>query len=201
MPDRFLTEDRKTKLRNVLAKRQPDLTLVLNNIHDPHNVSAILRSCDAFGVFGVHLYYTKEKFPSLANSSSGSAKKWIDLTRHREAGTMIRGLRDRGMQIVGTGFSSTARPIMDIDFTKPTAIILGNEHRGMDPDVKIHVPDEIYIPMFGMVQSLNVSVAAATILYEAMRQRLAAGMYDQSPLDEEEFENVYADWCKRGKDY
>jgi tRNA (guanosine-2'-O-)-methyltransferase len=201
MPDRFLTEDRKTRLRSVLARRQPDLTLVLNNIHDPHNVSAILRSCDAFGVFGVHLYYTKEKFPSLANSSSGSAKKWIDLTRHRDAGTMIQGLRGRGMQIVGTGFSPTARPVMDIDFTRPTAIILGNEHRGMDPDVKIHVPDEIYIPMFGMVQSLNVSVAAATILYEAMRQRLAAGMYDRSPLDTDEFEDVYADWCKRGKDY
>jgi len=201
MPDRFLTEDRKTKLRSVLARRQPDLTLVLNNIHDPHNVSAILRSCDAFGVFGVHLYYTKEKFPSLANSSSGSAKKWIDLTRHREAGAMIMSLRERGMQIVGTGFSPTARPIMDIDFTRPTAIILGNEHRGMDPDVKIHVPDEIYIPMFGMVQSLNVSVAAATILYEAMRQRLAAGMYDQTPLDADRFEDVYADWCKRGKDY
>lgn len=90
---------------------------------------------------------------------------------------------------------------MDIDFTRPTAIILGNEHRGMDPDVKAHVPDEIYIPMFGMVQSLNVSVAAATILYEAMRQRLAAGMYGQSPLDADRFEEVYADWCKRGKDY
>ncbi len=201
MPDRFLTADRKTRLRSVLAKRQPDLTLVLNNIHDPHNVSAILRSCDAFGVFGVHLYYTKEKFPSLANSSSGSAKKWIELTRHRDAGVMIEGLRGRGMQIVGTGFSPTARPIMDVDFTRPTAIILGNEHRGMDPDVKAHVPDEIYIPMFGMVQSLNVSVAAATILYEAMRQRLAAGMYAQSPLDADRFEEVYADWCKRGKDY
>lgn len=201
MPDKFLTEARKVKLRSVLANRQPDLTLVLNNIHDPHNVSAILRSCDAFGVFGVHLYYTKEKFPSLANSSSGSAKKWIDLTRHRDAGTMIAGLREQGMQIVGTGFSPTAKPIMDIDFTRPTAIILGNEHRGMDPDVKVHVPDEIYIPMFGMVQSLNVSVAAATILYEAMRQRLAAGMYGKSPLDADRFEEVYADWCKRGKDY
>ncbi|MBU4526120.1 MAG: tRNA methyltransferase [Desulfomicrobium sp.] len=201
MPDKFLTEARKIKLRSVLANRQPDLTLVLNNIHDPHNVSAILRSCDAFGVFGVHLYYTKEKFPSLANSSSGSAKKWIDLTRHRDAGTMIAGLREQGMQIVGTGFSPTAKPIMDIDFTRPTAIILGNEHRGMDPDVKVHVPDEIYIPMFGMVQSLNVSVAAATILYEAMRQRLAAGMYGKSPLDADRFEEVYADWCKRGKDY
>jgi tRNA (guanosine-2'-O-)-methyltransferase len=196
-----MTEDRKARLKSVLARRQPDLTLVLNNIHDPHNVSAILRSCDAFGVFGVHLYYTKEKFPSLANSSSGSAKKWIDLTRHRDAGAMIQGMRDQGMQIVGTGFSPTAKPIMDIDFTRPTAIILGNEHRGMDPDVKVHVPDEIYIPMFGMVQSLNVSVAAATILYEAMRQRLAAGMYEKSFLDEDRFEEIYADWCKRGKDY
>lgn len=201
MPDRFLTEERKARLKYVLARRQPDLTLVLNNIHDPHNVSAILRSCDAFGVFGIHLYYTKERFPSLANSSSGSAKKWIDLTRHREAGTMVASLRGQGMQIVGTGFSPLARPLMDIDFTRPTAIILGNEHRGMDPDVKAHVPDEIYIPMFGMVQSLNVSVAAATILYEAMRQRRAAGMYDQSPLDEDRFEEVYADWCKRGKEY
>lgn len=201
MPDRFLTEARKSKLRSVLTNRQPDLTLVLNNIHDPHNVSAILRSCDAFGVFGVHLYYTREKFPALANSSSGSAKKWIDLTRHREAGTMIAGLRDRGMQIVGTGFSAAAKPVMDIDFTRPTAIILGNEHRGMDPDVKAHVPDEIFIPMFGMVQSLNVSVAAATILYEAMRQRRAAGMYGKSALDADGFEDVYADWCKRGKDY
>jgi len=201
MPDRFLTESRKTRLKSVLEKRQPDLTLVLNNIHDPHNVSAILRSCDAFGVFGIHLYYTKEKFPSLANSSSGSAKKWIELTRHREAGTMIASLRSQDMQIIGTGFSPLARPIMDVDFTRPTAIILGNEHRGMDPDVKAHVPDEIYVPMYGMVQSLNVSVAAATILYEAMRQRRAAGMYDTSPLDEDRFEELYADWCKRGKDY
>ena len=201
MPDRFLTAERKTRLRSVLTQRQHDLTLVLNNIHDPHNVSAILRSCDAFGVFGIHLYYTKERFPALASSSSGSAKKWIELTRHREAGAMIETLRGQGMQIVGTGFSPQAKPIMDIDFTRPTAIILGNEHRGMDPDVKIHVPDEIFVPMFGMVQSLNVSVAAATILYEAMRQRRAAGMYDASGLDADRFEDVYADWCKRGKDY
>ena len=201
MPDRYLTEGRKARLRAVLEHRQHDLTLVLNNIHDPHNVSAILRSCDAFGVFGVHLYYTKERFPALANSSSGSAKKWIELTRHREAGAMVQGLRDAGMQIVGTGFSSAARPIMDIDFTRPTAVILGNEHRGMDPDVKAHVPDEIFSPMFGMVQSLNVSVAAAVILYEAMRQRRAAGMYGKTTLDDEGFEAIYADWCKRGKDY
>ena len=93
------------------------------------------------------------------------------------ANRIYEGLRAGGMQIVGTGFSPSARPIMDIDFTRPTAIILGNEHRGMDPDVKAHVPDEIFIPMFGMVQSLNVSVAAAVILYEAMRQRGTAAVF------------------------
>lgn len=201
MPDTFLTEKRKTRLREVLAKRQPDLTLVLNNIHDPHNVSAILRSCDAFGVLGIHLYYTRERFPHLANSSSGSAKKWIDQTRHREAGDLAACLKTQGMQIVGTGFSETAIPVMEVDFTKPTAVVLGNEHRGMDPDVRAIIAHEIYIPMFGMVQSLNVSVAAATILYEAMRQRRDAGMYDRPALSDEEFESVYADWCKRGKDY
>lgn len=201
MPDRFLTEQRKSRLRSVLEKRQPDLTLVLNNIHDPHNVSAILRSCDAFGVFGIHLYYTKERFPALANSTSGSARKWITLERHREAGPMITALREQGMQIVGTGFGPRAKPLMEWDFTRPTAIILGNEHRGMDPDVKQHVPEELFIPMFGMVQSLNVSVAAATILYEAMRQRRAAGMYDHSAMNATRLEELYADWCKRGKDY
>lgn len=201
MPDRYLTEARKVRLLSVLEKRQPDLTLVLNNIHDPHNVSAILRSCDAFGVFGVHLYYTRESFPALANSSSGSAKKWVELTRHRDAGTMISALRGQGMQIVGTGFGPSARPVMEVDFTLPTAVVMGNEHRGMDPDVRQHVPDEIYIPMFGMVQSLNVSVAAAAILYEAMRQRRAAGMYDRCAWSETEREALYADWCKRGKAY
>ena len=114
---------------------------------------------------------------------------------------MIAGLREQGMQIVGTGFGPTTKSLMDWDFTRPTAIILGNEHRAMDPDVKVHVPDELYIPMFGMVQSLNVSVAAATILYEAMRQRRAAGMYDASALSGERREEIYAEWCKRGKDY
>lgn len=201
MPDKFLTEQRKHRLRSVLEKRQPDLTLVLSNIHDPHNVAAILRSCDAFGVFGVHLYYTRERFPALANSSSGSAKKWINLHRHRDAKSMIDGLRAQGLHILGTGFGPRAKPLMDWDFTKPTAIILGNEHRGLDPDIKAHVPDELSIPMFGMVQSLNVSVAAATILYEAMRQRRSAGMYDTNALPWAQQEEMYASWCKLGKNY
>lgn len=201
MPDKFLTAQRKERLSDVLDKRQPDLTLILNNIHDPHNVSAILRSCDAFGVYGIHLYYTKERFPALASSSSGSAKKWVELTRHSNGPAMVADLRAQGMGIIGTGFSSTAVPLMEWDFTRPTAIVLGNEHRGMDPDIKALVPDELFVPMFGMVQSLNVSVAAATILYEAMRQRRAAGMYDACRFTPPQRDDIYAAWCKRGKDY
>lgn len=201
MPDKFLTDARKHRLRSVLEKRQPDLTLVLNNIHDPHNVSAILRSCDAFGVFGVHLYYTTESFPMLASRSSGSAKKWIEQVKHRDAETMIAGLRAQNMQILATGFSSQAKSVVDIDFTRPTAIILGNEHRGVDPEVKVHVAEEVYIPMYGMVQSLNVSVAAAVILYEAMRQRQAMGSYEASSFSDHRLEELYADWCKRGTKY
>lgn len=201
MPDRFLTDARKHRLRSVLEKRQPDLTLVLNNIHDPHNVSAILRSCDAFGIFGVHLYYTTESFPMLARSSSGSAKKWIELTRHKESGPMIRALQSQNMQILATGFSPQAKSVMEVDFTRPTAIILGNEHRGVDPEIKVHVAEEIYIPMLGMVQSLNVSVAAAVILYEAMRQRQAADRYASSSFSSQRLEELYAHWCKRGTKY
>lgn len=201
MPDRFLTSKRKERLSAVLDQRQPDLTLVLNNIHDPHNVSAILRSCDAFGVFGVHLYYTREKFPALAVKSSGSAKKWVERTRHTNGPDMVNALRSQGLTIVGTGFGPQAIPLMDWDFTRPTAIVLGNEHRGMDADIKALVPDELFIPMFGMVQSLNVSVAAATLLYEAMRQRRAAGMYDTCRFSPKQRDSLYATWCKRGKDY
>ena len=194
---KFLTPERKQRIQSVLARRQKDLTLVINNVHDPHNVAAIMRSCDAFGVFGIHLYYTKESFPSAGKRSSASARKWVKTERHQDAGKMIGSLQNKGYQCLGTGFSTSARPLHHWDMTKPTAIVLGNEHRGMDPDIKIHVPDEIYIPMMGMVQSLNVSVAAATILYEAWRQREAAGMYDRPSFSQEERAELLAQWaCK-----
>ncbi len=191
------TPERVERVRRVLGRRQTDLTLVLANVWDPHNVSAVLRSCDAFGVFGVHLYYTTEAFPSLGTKSSASAKKWIELTRHRDAAEMVGGLRERGMQILCTGLDDDARPVNECDFTRPTAVILGNEHRGVDPELDALVPERVYIPMQGMVQSLNVSVAAAVLLYEAWRQRHAAGMYDEPDLEPEELERLVKEWCER----
>ncbi|WP_461210582.1 TrmH family RNA methyltransferase [Desulfocurvus sp. DL9XJH121] len=191
------TQERKDRVREVLMRRQKDLRLVLANIHDPHNVSAILRSCDAFGVNEVDLYYTDTAFPNLGRKSSASAKKWVSRTRHTAAAALVGGLRGQGYQILSTGFSETARPLMDWDMTRPTAIMLGNEHRGVDPELDELVPDQIYVPMMGMVQSLNVSVAAAVILYEAYRQRRAVGMYDNPSYAPEEIEARIEDWCAR----
>jgi tRNA (guanosine-2'-O-)-methyltransferase len=191
------TERRTERIREVAAKRRRDLTLILANIHDPHNVSAILRSCDAFGVFGVHLYYTHESFPALGKKSSASAKKWVETWRERDAEKLMSGLASRGFKILSTGFDENARPLQEVDFTRPTAVVLGNEHRGVDPELADRVDGGVYIPMQGMVQSFNVSVAAAIILYEAWRQRWAAGMIDESGFAPEELESLVEEWCRR----
>jgi len=181
-------------VRRVATARQHDLTLVLANIHDPHNVSAVYRSCDAFGVSKVHLYYTDTAFPVLGRKTSASARKWVVTERHSDAVAMVGAFRDQGMQVLCTACSEKARPLTAYDFTRPTAIIMGNEHRGADPELQALAPDQIYIPMMGMVQSLNVSVAAAILLYEAWRQRMDKGMYDVSSLDPEALERLVREW-------
>ncbi len=191
------TTNRQARIRGVLARRQKDLTLVLDNIWDPHNVSAILRSCDAFGVLRVHLYYTTEKWPDIGHKTSGSARKWMERQNHNDGPAMIEGLRATGHQIVRTGFSDQARPHYDFDFTRPTAVILGNEHRGVSPELIALVPDEMYIPMQGMIPSLNVSVASAVILYEAFSQRRVKGFYERQSLSAEEIEGFVGDWAGR----
>lgn len=193
----FLTPERLGRIKSVLCRRQKDLTLVMDNIWDPHNVSAILRSCDAFGVHRVHLHYTTEKWPDLGVKSSASAKKWIERVCHTDAAAMLEGFRQAGMQVIRTGFSDTAKPLYDFDFTKPTAVILSNEHRGASPEITAAVPEELYIPMQGMVQSLNVSVAAAVILYEMHSQRRRAGLLDAPSFSEEERAALELEWSDK----
>jgi tRNA (guanosine-2'-O-)-methyltransferase len=191
------TGNRQQRILDVLARRQKDLTVVLNNIHDPHNVSAILRSCDAFGVGEAHLLYTDTPFPQLGHKSSASAKKWVELKRHKSARAMVESLRAANHQILSTGFGPGARPLTGWDMTKPTAVILGNEHAGVNGELQELVQDHVYIPMQGMVQSLNVSVAAAVILYEAFRQRMEKGMYGAPTLSQEEIQAKYDVWIAK----
>jgi len=192
------TQRRLEKMQRVIKNRQQDLTVVCENIYDPHNVSAILRSCDAVGVEKIHLYYTHgHRFPELGKQSSGSAKKWIDTERHSTGDSLRNTLKDDGFTIYATALEMEAKPIHDIDWTKPSAIIVGNEHNGVSPEA-LEIADEvIYVPMFGMIQSLNVSVATAVILYEACRQRILQESYPNPNLSEEQRAAILADWIER----
>lgn len=194
---RAVTPRRRERLLGVLRQRQPDLTLVLANIHDPHNVSAIYRSCDAFGVARVHLYYTDTPFPALGRKSSASARKWVESVRHRDSDALFATLRAEGMQVLATSCSPAARPLRAWNFLRPTAIIFGNEHSGVEPALLSRADGELYIPMHGMIQSLNVSVAAAVVLSEAGRQREDAGYYAAPRMDAAGLEAALEAWLQR----
>ncbi len=191
------TDRRKKRITGVLNRRQPDLTLVMDNIHDPHNVSAVLRSCDAFGVGSIFLYYTQEEFPRPGRKSSASAMKWVSLEKFTQADDLAAELKSRSMALLGARFSPRAVPVHTRDLTRPTAIVLGNEHRGLSPELEPCLDGEVYIPMQGMVESLNVSVAGAIILYEAWRQRGLQGMYDQPALDAKSLDRLFTQWIEK----
>lgn len=193
-PERTPTRERRDRVLSVLRQRRRDLTLALDNIHDPHNVSAILRSCDAFGLAEVHLHYTGEAFPLLNKRASASAFKWVEQRRHADAGRLAQELRDQGFALVAAGAGEQARLLPEWDFTRPTAVILGNEQRGLHCELAPHVEAWIMVPMLGMTPCLNVSVAASIILYEAWRQRRAAGLLDEPGLAAGEIEELAASW-------
>lgn len=166
---------RQNRIRSVVAGRQRGLTVVLEDIHDPHNVAAILRSCDAFGVQKVFCVYEQEAYVNpkhVGRSSSSSANKWLDIEIFRSTAECIAALKASGQRILTTALGGESVSIMDVDFTRtPTAVVLGNEHRGVSDQLRQASDILFQIPMRGMVQSLNVSVTAGICLYELTRQR------------------------------
>jgi tRNA (guanosine-2'-O-)-methyltransferase len=194
---KFKTEKRLNKIEKVAAARQFSLRIVLENIHDPHNVSAILRTCDAVGVSQVDLLYTIEKFPKISKVSSASSKKWVGQRKFDSDEECIKKIKTEGFRIYGTILAKDAENVYDLDFTEKIAIVMGNENRGLSKEMIEACDKHIYIPMRGMIQSLNVSVATAVILYEAQRQRALKGMYEKSELPANELEDLINDWCDR----
>ena len=193
----FKSEKRLNKIVSTLKRRQFDLMVVLENIHDPHNVSAIFRTCDAVGVPKVSLVYTIEKFPKIGKKSSASAFKWVEREKYKSIENCYSELRKDGFKIYASSISEDSRSIYELDLSQKVAIVLGNEHRGVSNEAS-HLADErIMIPMFGMVQSLNVSVAAAIILYEAARQRIIKGKYEISQISENELDRLVEQWCSK----
>lgn len=190
------SEKRLRKINNVVRARQYSLHVVLENIHDPHNVSAIFRTCDAAGVPAISLIYNYEKFPRIGKKSSASAYKWVEKEKFRSVEDCYSSLKNKGYQIIASSISSESKSIYEIDLTKKTAIVLGNEHRGVSDEAAQIADVKFQIPMLGMVQSLNVSVAAAISLYEAVRQRISAQMYPSKDKNEKELQSIIDAWLK-----
>ncbi len=182
----------------VLSKKQPTLTVVLENVHDPHNVSAVLRSCDAVGVVNVHLvYYGGQQFPRLGEKSSASARKWIDCHTYNSPSECFQALQAAGYKTYTTHMAADAVSLYDVDLTEPVALVFGNEHQGVS-DEALHLADKnVLIPQVGMIQSLNISVACAVALFEAFRQRMVKGMYDMPQYSPAEFQARLDDWMLR----
>jgi tRNA (guanosine-2'-O-)-methyltransferase len=193
----FRTEKRIEKIKWVLSKRQPSLRVVLENIHDPHNVSAIFRTCDAAGIPKVSLVYNVEIFPKIGKKSSASAYKWIEREKHKTIEDCYNQLKKEKFVVYASSLNGDAKSLYDLDFTKKSAIVLGNEHRGLSKEAEDLADERFYIPMFGMVQSLNVSVSAAIAIYEALRQRSIKGLYDKSELTSKELKTMIDDWSKK----
>ena len=191
------TPERYAKIRRVLSQRQPTLSVLMDEVNKPHNFSAILRTCDAVGVLEAHAVPPKHsggKLPTY-EATSGSAHKWVGVQTHPGAMSAVRALQARGFQVLATHLSEQSVDYRAPDYTRPTCVLLGAEKWGVSGEAAAAADANIVIPMMGMVQSLNVSVAAATILFEAQRQRLAAGMYARPQLDAEDLERLAFEWA------
>ena len=200
-PGKPITERRLARMRGTLARRQPDLAVVVENIHDAHNVSAMLRSCDAVGAATAHLVYTVEEAPVIAGGVSASAQRWLDLRRHDSIEACYTVLRRDGLRIYATTLGEFSHDLYDLDLTKPVAFVFGNEVRGVSTEAAAAADGTVFIPMMGMVESLNVSVACAVALYEALRQRKQAGRYDRQTWAGEEIDSRLRAWLAReGRD-
>lgn len=194
----FATPKRIDKLRSVLEKRRNDVTVVLENINDPHNMSACLRSCDATGISKVHtVYHSGQPIPRLGHKSSASARKWVDRLSYTSVKECFDNIRAEGKKIYTTHMSSDAVSLYDIDFSKPTAIVFGNEHGGVSEEALSLADGNFLIPQIGMIQSLNISVACAVSVYEIFRQGVKSGVFDQTTMNDAELDKFLMDWVRR----
>jgi len=190
----FITEKRAEKIVKVLEKRQKDLQVFSDNVTNQHNFSAIMRTCDAVGI--LYLYYRYLGNEEIINEEiTMGSHKWIIHEEIKDIDSFFTKKKDEGFQIVATYLSDDSVHFRNIDYTKPTLIVVGNEINGVSKEVMKYADKKIIIPMYGMAQSLNVSVATGVILYEAQRQREEKGMYGKPSLTPEEIENILKKWA------
>lgn len=190
-----MTPERQERIDSVLSKRQDDLTIVLENVYDPHNISAVMRSCDAIGIQEIYVLNTKiNPHKKWGKRSSSSAAKWLTIHQYTNAEECFARLRERYTRILTTHLSGDAVSLYQLDLTQKTALVFGNEHAGVSEEIRAMADGNFIIPQVGMIRSLNISVACAVSLYEAFRQKQLAGHYDQRKLQGASLEHLQKLW-------
>ncbi len=204
-----MTKERYQKIVAMLRRRQKDLTVIMEGVHKPHNLAAIARTCDAVGISDIHAVTHKKELGIKKGVAMGS-NRWLDMHLHATTAEITGRLKQEGFQIIAADFNEHAQDYRRVDYTRPTALVVGQELFGVSDDTLALADHAIFIPMKGMVQSLNVSVATAIVLYEAHNQREAAGMYDRPSRDSQAFRQILFEKCypeqaekyrKRGEAY
>lgn len=190
-----MTPERREKLWEVLKKRQANLAVVMENVQDPHNISAVMRTCDAVGIQDIYVLDTKiPVHKKFGKKTSSSALKWVTIHSFDNIEQCFAVLRDKYEKIFCTHLSSEAVSLYDMDFTSSMALVFGNEHSGVSEEVRQLCDGNFIIPQVGIIQSLNISVACAVTIYEAYRQKAAAGQYDRSSFTKERTDALMEAW-------
>jgi len=190
-----MTPERQEKLSAVLNKRQNDITIVLENVFDPHNISAVMRSCDAIGIQDIYILNTKiPRHKKWGAKSSSSAAKWLTIHQFENAADCFAALRLNYSTILTTHLSSDAVDLYSVDLTQSIALVFGNEHSGVSDEIRELADGNFVIPQVGIIRSLNISVACAVTLYEAFRQKSNAGHYRQQKLEDTRHKALFKEW-------
>lgn len=184
-----ITEQRLNRFKQVVANRQHDLTVILENVHDPHNIGAVLRSCDSIGIREIFVLYTEPGLQKLdklemGRRTSSGARKWVDIRFYTDVEDCFTEVKQRYQHVLATHLDAEAKTLYELDLTQSTALLFGNEHDGLSREALAYATGNFIIPQMGMVKSLNISVACAVTLYEAFRQRTLSGQYG-NPFDAE----------------
>ncbi len=191
------TKERIEKVKRVLSLRQPDLRVVLEEVKNTHNASAVVRSCDAAGILYVDIISADEEPFPVNEAISTRAEKWIQFQYYTSASDCLNSLKKEGIKIAATHISEDSLPYTDLDYTQPMAIVFGNEAEGLSEEALALADYKIKIPMIGMTQSLNLSVSVGIILYEAMKQRREKGLYNEKRLSPDEFNAYMKKWLNK----
>jgi tRNA (guanosine-2'-O-)-methyltransferase len=190
-----MTPERYTRLTKVLNKRQPDITVVLENVFDPHNISAVMRTCDAIGMQDIYILNHKiAPHKKWGEKSSSSAVKWLTIHQFTDASECFAALRKNYNKIYTTHLSSDAVSLHDLDLTESVALVFGNEHSGVSEEIIAMADGNFIIPQVGIIKSLNISVACAVSLYEAYRQKNNAGHYNDPKLAPKQLDQLRTEW-------